>query len=115
MAQLNSVSQNVAIQSQPDNIKMRQALNWLRENLTEKPTTAARLHFIPNEQSVQQAWRREKKRYGRPGKAIGGGGWNKILRPDQHQAMIRYAADHATEGMGATKQMLFNCAMYLRV
>ena len=46
MAQLNSVSQNVAINNQPDNIKMRQALDWLRENPAEKPTTAARLHFI---------------------------------------------------------------------
>src|SRR2546421_1573425 len=43
------------------------------------------------------------------------GGQNKILRPDQHQAMIRYAVDQATNGgKGATKQMMYNCAMWLR-
>ena len=94
---------------------MQQALDWLRENPTEKPTTAARLHYITNEQSVQQAWRREKKRNKRPTKAIKGGGQNKILRPDQHQAIIQYAIDQATNGgKGATKQMMYNCAMYLR-
>jgi len=45
-----------------------------------------------------------------------GGGHNKILRPDQHQALIRYAVDQATNGgKGATKQMMYNCAMWLRV
>jgi hypothetical protein len=35
---------------------------------------------------------------------------NKILRPEQQQAMIRYAVDQATnKGKGATKQMLYNC------
>jgi hypothetical protein len=61
-----------------------------------------------------RAWNREKKRiqYGTPIY----GGQNKILRPDQHQAMIRYAADQATNGgRGATKQMMYNCAMWLRV
>src|SRR2546423_15033355 len=44
------------------------------------------------------------------------GGQNKILRPDQHQAMIRYAVDQATNGgKGATKQMMYNWAMWLRV
>ena len=88
MARLSSVGQNVHIRNQLDNIKMQHALDWLRENPTEKLTTAARLHFITNEQSVQQAWRCEKKRNERLGKAVGGGGWNRILRPDQHQAMI---------------------------
>ena len=82
---------------------MQQALDWLRENPMEKPTTIARLHYITNEQSMQQAWRREKKRNERPRKLVGGGGYNKILQPDQHQAMIRYAANHAIGGMGATK------------
>lgn len=95
---------------------MRHALDWLHDNPTEKPTTAARLHFIANEHSVQQAWRRKKKESGRKRSGNkGGAGNNRILPPDQHYAMIRYAADHATGGIGATKQMLFNCAMYLRV
>ena len=46
----------------------------------------------------------------------GRGGHNKILRPEQHQALIQYAVDQATNGgKGATKQMLYNCAMWLRV
>lgn len=95
---------------------MKQALQWLRDNPTKKPTTAARLHYISNGHSVQQAWRRERKRAGRPKeKGQGGAGWNRILRPDQHSAMIRYAVDQGTDGgMRATKQMLFNCAVYLR-
>jgi len=45
-----------------------------------------------------------------------GGGQNKILRPDQHAAMIQYAVSHAINGgKGATKQMMYNCAMWLRV
>ena len=67
------------------------------------------------EGSVRQAWRREKKRNERQKKSAGGAGINKILSPDQHQALPRYAADHATGGgMGATKQMMFSCAMWLR-
>jgi hypothetical protein len=115
MARLSSNPQNTHPRDLPDKVKMRQALDWLRKNPTEKPTTAARLHYITNEQSVQQAWRREKKRNERPRKLVGGGGHNKILRPDQHQAMIQYAIDQATNGgKGATKQMMYNCAMYLR-
>jgi hypothetical protein len=95
---------------------MQQALDWLRENRTENAATAARLHYITNEKSVQQAWRREKKREGRAKSTIRGGGQNKILRPDQQQAMIQYAIDQATNGgKGATKQMMYNCAMYLRI
>jgi hypothetical protein len=44
------------------------------------------------------------------------GGQNKILRSDQHRALIQYAVDQATDGgRGATKQMMYNCAMWLRV
>ena len=40
------------------------------------------------------------------------GGHNRILGPDQHQTLIQYATDQATRGgMGATKQMMFNCSM----
>jgi hypothetical protein len=43
------------------------------------------------------------------------GGQNKILRPEQHDALIRYAADQAMDrGKGVTKQMMYNCAMWLR-
>jgi hypothetical protein len=57
--------------------------------------------------------------------AVGGGrrrgtrdGRNKsqVAITGQHQTLIQYAADQATGGgMGATKQMMFNCSMWLRV
>jgi hypothetical protein len=93
---------------------MKQAIQWLRENLEETPTTAARVCNIKKEDSVKKAWQRERKRIekGRPQ----WGGHNKILRPEMHNAMIRYAVEQATNGgKGATKQMMFNCAMWLRV
>jgi hypothetical protein len=43
-------------------------------------------------------------------------GQNKILRPEQHNAIIQYAVSQAIDrGKGATKQMMYNCAMWLRV
>jgi hypothetical protein len=45
-----------------------------------------------------------------------GGRHNKILRPEQRQALIQYAVDQATNGgKGATNPMLYNCVMWLRV
>ena len=115
MVRLSSIPKNTLIRDLPDEYKMRLALQWLRENPTETPTTAARCHGITVEGSVRQAWRREKKRNERQKRSAGGAGINKILSPDQHQALLRYAADHATGGgMGATKQMMFSCAMWLR-
>jgi len=61
-----------------------------------------------------RAWSRERKRM--QDRMLKYGGQNKIFCLDQHQDMIRYAADQATNGgKGATKQMLYNCAMWLRV
>jgi hypothetical protein len=90
-----------------DRIKL--AISWLKENPTETPTTAARCFRIEKEDSVRKAWLRAK-RDKKPK-----GGENRILTPDMHEAVIRYAADQATNGgKGATKQMLFNCIMHLR-
>jgi hypothetical protein len=58
---------------------MKLALEWLRENPTEKPSTAARLYHIKQEDSVRKAWLRDRK-----GKKVRGG-HNKILCPDQHK------------------------------
>jgi hypothetical protein len=44
------------------------------------------------------------------------GGHNKILRPEQYQAIIRYAIDQAINGgKGATKQMLYNYIIWLYI
>ena len=94
----------------PLNDRFKLALQWLRDNPTESATTAARCFYITKEDSLRKAWLREKK--GKKNK----GGQNKILSPDQHDAVIRYAVDQATNGgKGATKQMMYNCIMYLRV
>ena len=54
MAWLSFITKNIYPRNLPDNIKMQQALNWLRENPIKKPTTTARLYYITNKQSVQQ-------------------------------------------------------------
>ena len=94
---------------------MQLALQQLRENPIESATTAARCYFIEKKTLLYTAWRQERKRNKRPRKLVGGGDQNQILCPNQYQAMIQYAADYVIEGKGATKQMLFNCTMYLRV
>ena len=96
---------------------MKLALQWLRENPHERSTTAARIYHIQKTDSVRKAWLREKKKKKietpkTKTKKKESGGQNRILRPDQHQAMIRYAVDQATNGgKGATKPMMYNCAM----
>jgi hypothetical protein len=66
---------------------------------------------IRNEGTVQRTWLREKGL----GKKMRGG-QNKILHSDQHEALIKYAADQAiNEGKGATKQMMYNCAMWFHI
>jgi hypothetical protein len=69
------------------------------------PSTAARIYKIQKEDSVRKAWKRERKRM-EIGK-LKHGGQNKILKLEQHNAIIRYAVDQATNGdKGATKQMM---------
>ena len=113
MARLNTVPKNALLRDLPDKDKMQLALQWLQEHPTEHPTTAARIHCIGNVRLVQQAWRRERKRQQRV--ELQHGGQNKILDTAQHQALVRYAIDQATDGgMGATKQMMYSAAVYLR-
>jgi hypothetical protein len=110
MAKLAHPPKSTLLRDLPFKDKMKLALDFLHENPHEKPSTAARLYDIKQEDSVRKAWLRERK-----GKKARGG-QNKILRPDQHQALIRYAVDQAINGgKGATKQMMYNCAMWLRV
>jgi hypothetical protein len=115
MARLQALLRDTLQRDLPQKDKLQLALQFLRDNPKEKSSTAARLYHIEKEGSVQKAWAREKKRM-QASKKRHSGGTNKILRPDQHQAMIQYAVDQATNGgKGATKQMMYNCAMWLRV
>jgi hypothetical protein len=71
---------------------------------------AARLHFIKQENSVRKAWLRARKKASKVRETnLGGAGMNKILRPEQHQAMIRYAVDQATnKGRGPLSRCYLN-------
>jgi hypothetical protein len=110
MARLSSLPNTTLQSNLPIKDRLALALQFLHENPDEKPATAARLYKIEKEATVRQAWHRGRKR-----KGVTHGGHNKILRSDQHQALIKYAVDQATNGgKGATKQMMYNCAMWLR-
>jgi hypothetical protein len=62
----------------------RQALEWLQENPSQRPTAAARIFHIDNEEALLQKWRRARKRIIRTGtmEPVQRGGQNKILRPE---------------------------------
>jgi hypothetical protein len=97
----------------PEKDKLREAIQFLKANPEETPATAARACCVRNEDIVKKAWQRERKKMG----TVSGqwGGHNKILRPDQYEALIQYAVSHAINGgKGATKQMMYNCAMWIR-
>jgi hypothetical protein len=64
----------------PEKDKLRKAIQFLKENPEESPTTATRACSVQSEDAVRKAWRRERKRIEK-GKAQWGG-QNKILRPD---------------------------------
>src|SRR3979490_3003434 len=89
MARLCNAPKNKLLRDLPDKYKIKLAIQWLYENLDESPTTAARCYNIKKEKTLIKAWQREKKRVknGRPQ----WGGQNKILHPEQHNAIIQYA------------------------
>jgi hypothetical protein len=55
MARLHALPQNTLQRDLPLKDRMKLALQWLCENPTENPTTAARLYHIEKENSVQKA------------------------------------------------------------
>ena len=113
MARLSSLPNNTLLRDMPEKDKLREAIQFLKENPGEPPTTAARACGVKSADAIRKAWRREKKKMERG--RIQWGGQNKILRPDQHTALIQYAISHAINGgKGATKQMMYNCAMWMR-
>ena len=119
MVRCRSPSTFEHIRNQPLKIRTQEAIQWLRENPKETAVCAARLHFIENEKSFDTAWRRARKRDEKHRhahrKEKKWGGHTKILEDWQNEAVIKYATDQATNGgKGATRQMLFNCIVYLR-
>ena len=113
IARLSILPINALLRDMPEKDKLREAIQFLKENPEESPTTAARACGIRSEDAVRKAWRRERKRIEK-GK-VQWGGQNKILHPDQYEALIQYAVLYAINGAkGAIKQMIYNCAIWMR-
>jgi DDE superfamily endonuclease len=113
MARLCILPQNTDAQAMPEKDKRALAIQWLFENPEERVCAAARIYNVKNEHYLRVAYQREKSR--REKGPVQRGGQNRILNEAQHQALIQYAIDQATEGgMGATKPMLRAAAAYLR-
>jgi hypothetical protein len=113
MARLSNLPKNTLLRDMPERDKLREAIQFLKANPEETPATAARACCVRNEDTVRKAWQRERKKMGTV--RVQKGGQNKILRPDQHTALIQYTVSHAINGgKGATKQMMYNCVMWMR-
>ena len=97
----------------PDKDKISKALEWLRANPGERPIVAVCIYGIKNEKYFKLVWNRDRKKRERGPVSIGG--QNRILDNAQHQALLRYAIDQATDGsIGTTKQIMYNTACYLQ-
>ncbi|PMD65600.1 uncharacterized protein K444DRAFT_608178 [Hyaloscypha bicolor E] len=91
MARLSNLPKNTLLRNMPEKDKLRKAIQFLKANPEETPATAARAYCVRNKDT------------------------NKILRPNQYAALIQYAVSHAINGgKGATKQMIYNCAIWMR-
>ena len=55
MARLRNAPRNTLLRDLPEKEKMKQAIQWLRENLEETPTAAARACNIKKEDLVKKA------------------------------------------------------------
>src|ERR1700721_2852882 len=104
MARLRILPQNTDVQAMPEKDKRVLAIQWLFENPKERVCTAARIYNVKNEHYLRVAYQREKNRREKGPVQIGG--QNRILNKAQHQALVQYAINQATEGgIGATKLM----------
>jgi hypothetical protein len=102
----------------PEHDKLQLALQFLRDNPDEDPRTPARIWKLKKPGTLQKKWKRERKRMEqlKLGMVVQHSGHNKILNTEQERALIQYATNHCLEGRrGATKQMMYNCAMFFRV
>ena len=77
---------------------LRNALTWLQQNPLETPLTAARRFGLLADTVRKAVVRGPKKPYG---------GQNRVLSPDQSQAIIRFIHDQLSYGILPTKQVVF--------
>jgi hypothetical protein len=62
MARLSNLPNNTLLRDMPEKDKLRKAIQFLKENPGEPPTTAVRACGVKSEDAVRKAWRREKKK-----------------------------------------------------
>ena len=79
-------------------IALRDALAWLQQNPLETPLTAARRVGLLEDTVRKAVARGPRKQYG---------GQNRVLSPDQSQAMIRFIHEQLSYGILPTKQVVF--------
>jgi hypothetical protein len=89
-----------------------EALKFLQENPSEKPTTAARIYKV-SVNTLYSYIRRAKERAITPMKATRGG-QNRILSKAQIEAIYKYVEDSYHAGYGASKSMVLMAIGHLR-
>ncbi|CZT44827.1 uncharacterized protein RSE6_05066 [Rhynchosporium secalis] len=106
---LSLAPSNRLIRHMPELDKVVKALEFLRENLSESLINATRIYSISKLNTRRERKKQESE------VALVYGGYNRILSEAQERAVIRYIIDYATSrGKGATKQIVYNCILYLR-
>jgi len=68
MARLRNAPKNVLLRDLPEKDKLREAIQFLKDNPDESPATTARACGVKNKDTVRKTWQRERKRIemGRP-------------------------------------------------
>ena len=62
MARLSNLPNNTLLRDMPEKDKLREAIQFLKENPGEPPTTATYACGVKSKDAIRKAWRREKKK-----------------------------------------------------
>ena len=94
--------------------RIAETVVWLTENPSELSVTAFRI-FLCHKRAVQQAVKQAKNQnQNKRGEINPYGSHNKILTDTQEHAIHQYCHCQWEMGLGATKQIVFECAVHLR-
>ena len=92
---------------------MEQAIEFLNENPSEKPVTAARIYHV-NKNTLYSNLRRMGAKDALNTRPLKHGGHNRIPSEAQIKAVYKYVEDSYHAGYGASKQMVFTAISHLR-
>src|SRR5450432_2690788 len=92
-----------------DKAKLSSAIQWLQENLGEKPTTVGRIFQVKPE-SIRTALFRARRKQA----TITRGGHNKILSASQNDAIQLYCKEQFEGGLGATRTIVYSAICFLK-